>query len=110
MIVRMLNAAVCVAGAVFLAIVPAGAVEEAGVNAVSFTCPDASPEALTANFFKDEEDRVEVTHGEDVYAATAAISASGARYTGSNGFQFWTKGNEATVTLPGGKTFTCTEA
>mgnify|MGYP005853909799 CR=1 FL=1 len=117
------SAALLLAGpfALALAVLPArpavaaacapSAAEAAGadcIGPVAFSCPGGTPELLAATFFNAEPQRVEVEHGGRTFTAGIAPSGSGARYVGPDGFVFWTKGDGATVELPGGVTLVCT--
>ncbi len=77
------------------------------IGPVTFTCTGGRTERLEATFF-DDPMRVEIALDGQTLTAERAMAASGARYTGADGLEFWNRGDEAMVTLPGGESLSCT--
>ncbi|MCQ2003682.1 MliC family protein [Rhizobium sp. NRK18] len=74
---------------------------------VFYTCNGNPADEVVATFFDTDPQSVRLERGDTTEIALQAISASGARYEGDFGLQFWIKGDEAMVTWPQGNDFTC---
>ncbi len=83
----------------------AGAMTDAGPGkTMAFNCPDGTK--FIAHFTTD---KVDLMLPDRTVTLSQEVSASGARYSDTE-TTFWTKGPEATLTVPGKKEQICTEA
>ena len=72
---------------------------------------DCGREPLAATFVNTDPGLVHLAWSSRALTLAHAPSASGARYAGrvdGESWEFWTKGNEATLIRPGGEAITCT--
>ena len=86
--------------------------EGLSVGPVAFSCKGIAGPVL-ATFVNSDPGAVALEWGGQAIAVDHVIAASGAKYEGRwNGEQygFWTKGNEATLTVPGKGDLACVEA
>jgi uncharacterized protein len=74
---------------------------------VFYTCNGNPSDEVVATFFDTDPQSVRLERGDTTKIALQAISASGARYEGDFGLEFWIKGDEAMVSWPQGTDFTC---
>jgi uncharacterized protein len=74
---------------------------------VFYTCDNETADRIVATFFDTDPQSVRLERGDTTEIALQALSASGARYEGDFGLEFWIKGDEAMVTWPQGTQFNC---
>lgn len=80
------------------------------VGPIAFDC---GSERLAVTFVNSEPGLVHLSERERVVTLPRAPSASGARYAGrvdGEAWEFWNKGNDATLTRPGGTVQACSAA
>ena len=80
------------------------------IGPIVWTCPGATG-ALTSTFINVDPSLLYLKWGNKTVLLTQAMSASGARYTSSDGgYEFWNKGDETSFTAPGFAAITCKKA
>ena len=76
-------------------------VDGPSIGPIGWTCP-GSTGTLTSTFINVDPSLLYLTWGNKTVLLTQAMSASGARYTSSDGgYEFWNKGDETTFKAPG---------
>ena len=88
--------------------------DTAGISAgpVSWRCP-GSTNLMTSTFVNSTTPVVILKRDDSSVVLTGSAAASGARYqsaTPDGAYEFWTKGSETQLTVPGAATVTCTLA
>ena len=77
------------------------------IGPIGWTCP-GSTGTMSSTFINVDPSLLYLTWGNKTVLLTQAMSASGARYTSSDGgYEFWNKGDETTFTAPGVTAVTC---
>ena len=88
---------------------PAARADDDGpsIGPIGWTCP-GSTGTLTSTFINVDPSLLYLTWGNKTVLLTQAMSASGARYTSSDGgYEFWNKGDQTTFTAPEVIAVTC---
>jgi uncharacterized protein len=72
-----------------------------------WTCGGNPADEIATTFFDTPRPSLRLERGDRTEVAVLAPAASGARYEGEFGVQFWEKGGEATIDWVGGERLTC---